>query len=79
MTRTTPRQRTERPARKPGIPPSRLTFIAQCYQFTTGIGDLITPIITYFDDDNFVPVPNVAEIDGVFQLPHGPLFEQQKP
>ena len=47
----------------------RLIVLAKLCPVVTSKGDLVTPVVAYFDDDDFKPVINEHEVELVFSLP----------
>jgi peroxisomal coenzyme A diphosphatase NUDT7 len=46
-----------------------LTILAEFCPIMTTKGDLVTPIIAYFDDTDYEPILDVKEVNQVFKLP----------
>ena len=51
-----------------GIDESKLTFLAQLVPVCTSAGVLLTPIVVYFDQNDFKPKINKDEVDFMFNL-----------
>jgi 8-oxo-dGTP pyrophosphatase MutT (NUDIX family) len=51
------------------IDSTRLTILAQLCPIMTTNGDLVTPIVAYFDETDYKPILNPDEVNHVFKLP----------
>ena len=51
------------------IDPKSMTILAQFCPIMTTKGDLVTPVIAYFDDTDYEPIVNKKEVNQVFKLP----------
>lgn len=52
-----------------GISENQLSLIAQIYPITTSNGVLVTPVVAYYEDQDFIPVINQNEVDFIFKIP----------
>ena len=52
-----------------GINRENITYIAQLYPLITSNKTLVTPVITFFEDNDYEPKINKNEVDLVFRLP----------
>lgn len=52
-----------------GIDKSQITILAQLCPILTSNGNLITPVIAYFDKSTYVPNLNQNEVEYIFDLP----------
>ncbi|RNA05662.1 peroxisomal coenzyme A diphosphatase NUDT7 isoform X2 [Brachionus plicatilis] len=61
-----------------GIEPDQVTFLAQLCPILTTRGNLITPIVAYFNDMMFMPDLSKHEVDFVFELPTDRFIKNER-